>query len=120
MGGAGAGMGSRGMAGGMAAGAGGRTAPTLLSAVEPAEAKKAELNVRQVGSKTFYRKDNRWVDSEVSDQDERKARVVEQFSDEFFRIARTQSAAQNQYLTFDEAILVKIDGNVYRIDPVKK
>lgn len=77
------------------------------------------VNVRQVGTKTFFRKENRWVDTEVKPDDEAKAETIEQFSDKFFELARSQSAAQNQYLTFDEAITVNLDGKVYRIDPSK-
>jgi Ca-activated chloride channel homolog len=75
--------------------------------------------VRNLGVKTFYRKADRWVDSEVKPEEDAKAIVVEQFSDEFFKIARNQSAEQNQYFTFEEPVTVRIAGNVYRIDPPK-
>ena len=78
------------------------------------------VNVRQVGTKTFFRKENRWVDAEVKPEDESRAVAIEQFSDKFFELARSQSATQNQYLSFDEAITVNLDGKVYRIDPAKK
>ncbi len=80
---------------------------------------QGQASVRQVGNKTFFRKDNRWVDSEVKPEDEAKARTVEQFSDEFFKLARSQSAEQNQYLSFDEAVTVNLGGQVYRVDPPK-
>ena len=76
-------------------------------------------NVRQVGNKTFYRKAERWVDSEVKPEDDARAKVVEQFSEEFFRIARAQSAEMNQYLGFDEPVTVNLAGQVYRFDPPK-
>ncbi len=75
--------------------------------------------VRNLGVKTFYRKGDRWVDSEVKPEEDAKAIVVEQFSDEFFKLARTQSAEQNQYFTFEEPVTVRIDGKVYRVDPPK-
>ena len=71
--------------------------------------------MRQVGSKTFYRKRGGWVDSAVKDQS--KARVIEQFSDEFFDIARGQSAQLNQYLIFNEEVTVELEGQTYRIVP---
>jgi hypothetical protein len=77
------------------------------------------VNVRQVGTKTFFRKDNRWVDAEVQPDDDAKAETIEQFSDKFFELARSQSATQNQYLTFDEAITVNLDGKIYRIEKAK-
>lgn len=76
-------------------------------------------NVRNLGAKTFYRKDNRWIDSTVKPEEDAKATVVEQFSEEFFKIARDQTAEQNQYLTFEEPVTVAINGRVYRIEPPK-
>ncbi len=86
-----------------------------------AEAKPGGVaaNVRQMGNKTFYRKADRWVDSEVKPEDDARAKVVEQFSDEFFKIARAQSAEMNQYLGFDEPVTVNLAGQVYRFDPPK-
>jgi Ca-activated chloride channel homolog len=81
--------------------------------------KPAEQNVRQVGGKTFYRKANRWVDAEVKPEDDAKAKSVEQFSDEFFRIARSQSAEMNQYMAMDEPVTVNLGGQVYKFDPPK-
>ncbi|MCA1684945.1 MAG: hypothetical protein LC745_02955 [Planctomycetia bacterium] len=79
-------------------------------------AKPIGASVRQVGTKTFFRKENRWVDSEVKAEDEAKAVVVRQFSDEFFRLARDQKSELNQYLTFDEPVTVNLDGRTYRFE----
>ena len=84
----------------------------------PARAESKD-SVRNLGAKTFYRKGDRWVDSQVKPEEDAKAIVVEQFSDEFFKLARDQSAEQNQYLTFEEPVTVLIAGKVYRIDPPK-
>lgn len=73
-------------------------------------------SVRHVGSKTFYYKDDRWIDSTVTPEREREARKLTQFSDEFFRVARGQSTTLNQYLTFAEPVTVDLDGTVYRIE----
>ena len=64
-------------------------------------------------------RDNRWVDSEVKPDQEARAIVLEQFSDEFFKVARDQTAEQNQYFSFEEPVTVAIAGRVYRIDPPK-
>jgi Ca-activated chloride channel family protein len=102
-----------GMGGGMG-GMGGR----MMGRAE-AKAEGFAANVRQVGGKTFYRKAERWVDSEVKPEDDAKAKTVEQFSDEFFKIARAQSAEMNQYMAFDEPVTVNLAGQVYRFDPPK-
>ena len=136
------GMGGMGMAGGMMAGRGGTAAGPALakspytqgsaSSIQPfngipAADQKGQIAgkpvmksaVRNVGVKTFYRKGDRWVDSLVKPEEDAKAIVVEQFSDEFFKLARDQSAEQNQYLTFEEPVTVLIAGKVYRIEPPK-
>jgi Ca-activated chloride channel family protein len=75
--------------------------------------------VRRIGSKTFYFKNQRWVDSTVKPDEDARAVVVKQFSDEFFKIAESQKTEFNQYLTFREPVTVKLDGKVYRFDPDK-
>ncbi len=79
----------------------------------------AVANLRQLGAKTFYRKGERWVDSTVKPEDEARAVVVAQFSDAFFKLAEGQSPEMNQYLTFDDAVTVNLEGKTYRIDPAK-
>jgi Ca-activated chloride channel family protein len=79
----------------------------------------AVSTVRQLGKKTFNRKNDRWVDAEVKPEDEAKAVVIEQFSDAFFTLARAQSSEANQYLTFNEPVTVKLGGQVYRIELAK-
>jgi hypothetical protein len=77
---------------------------------------KVAETVRQVGSKTFYYRDRGWIDSTVGPEEASKAVVLKQFSDDYFTLARSQSAEQNQYLTFAERVTVKLGNTVYRID----
>jgi len=74
------------------------------------------LNLRQVGTKTFFRKGDRWVESTLKPEDEAKARVIRQFSDDYFALARGQTTELNQYLTFDETVTVRIGSEIYRIE----
>jgi Ca-activated chloride channel homolog len=76
-----------------------------------------ESKVRQIGGKTFYWKNNRWVDSSVTPDEDAKATVVTQLTDSYFQLARTQKAEYNQYLSQTEPITVKLDGKVYHVDP---
>lgn len=73
--------------------------------------------VRQAGAKIFYRRQQRWVDSTVTPEEDKHAIVIRQFSDEFFELARTQKAEFNQYLAFEEPVTVKLEDKVYRFDP---
>ena len=84
------------------------------------EAESSETTVRQIGAKTFYFKNARWVDSSVKPEEDAKAVKIAQFSDEYFRLARTQKAEYNQYLSQAEPVTVKLEGTVYHIDPAPK
>jgi Ca-activated chloride channel homolog len=92
---------------------------TLALAKDLAGRDVAVGTVRRLGKKTFYRKNDRWVDAEVKPEDEAKAIVVEQFSDAFFTLARAQTAETSPYLTFDETVTVKLGDQVYRIERAK-
>ncbi len=81
------------------------------------EAKAAEQNVRNVGNRTFFRRDGQWVDSQVTKAQETNARRVKQFSDEYFELARTQGRRLSQYLVFDEPVLLNLDNQAYLIEP---
>jgi Ca-activated chloride channel family protein len=121
----GLGAGAGGMMGGMATGAHRSRNPVAdAKAAAPAqlgqglsEEAAQRSSVRHVGSKTFYFKNDRWLDSTVTPDEDSKATVLKQFSDEFFALARNQEAELNQYLTFREPVTVKLDGKVYRFDP---
>jgi len=87
-------------------------------AVASAEA-EAKSAVRNVAQKTFYRRDNRWIDSVVTEELEKKAKRVEQFSDEYFALAERHGKALSQYLVFDEPVLIALDGEALLIEPAK-
>jgi hypothetical protein len=55
----------------------------------------------------------------VKPDDDKKAIVVTQLSDEYFRLARTQKAEYNQYFSQSEPVTVKLEGKVYEIEPLK-
>ncbi len=89
--------------------------------VQDVEGKESVVtSVRQVGAKTFYRKADRWVDSTIKPDQDTKATVIRQFSDEFVELAKAQEAEMNRYLTFDEPVTVNLDGRVYRIEPASR
>ena len=77
-------------------------------------------NVRQIGSKSFFLKEGRWIESTLTHDDESKARLITQFSDEYFRLARAQTSELNQYLTMPEDVTVRLGEKVYRIQQAAK
>jgi Ca-activated chloride channel family protein len=109
------GMGMAGMMMGRAPAAG--AAPVVARDAEGRE--QVVGNVRRVGDKTFYRRGGRWVDASVTEEAEKKAKTIEQFSDAYFKLAEGQSAEMNQYLTFEEPVTVELGGEVYNIERPK-
>ena len=76
-------------------------------------------SVRQVGAKTFYFKDNRWIDSTVKPDEDAKAKVIRQFSDDSSAWPGRSRPSSNQYLTFTEPVTLRLAETVYRIDPAE-
>lgn len=110
------GAGGRGGIEGMALGqpVGGANRPTSTLSVKAGGAPQPTM--RQVGAKTFFRRNNRWIDADVKPEEEAKAIVIEQFTDDYFKVANSQPATSNQYLTFEDEVLVKLDGKVYQVN----
>jgi len=81
------------------------------------EAAAAQQNVRNIGNRTFFRRDGQWVDSQVSKDQEAKAQRIKQFSDEYFDLARRHGRTISQYLVFDEPVLLNLDNQAYLIEP---
>jgi Ca-activated chloride channel family protein len=72
--------------------------------------------VQNVGLKCFFKRENRWVDSTVTEEQIAKAVKVRQFSDEYFALAEKHGRTMSQYLVFDEPVLVSIDNQCYWIE----
>ncbi|MBX9788484.1 MAG: VWA domain-containing protein [Pirellulales bacterium] len=72
--------------------------------------------VQNVGTKCFFKRENRWVDSTVTEEQIAKAVKVRQFSDEYFALAEKHGRTMSQYLVFDEPALVLIDNQCYLIE----
>ncbi len=73
--------------------------------------------VRNIGGKSFYRRDRQWIDASVDDEKEKNAIAIVQFSDEYFALAAKHGRKLSQYLVFDEPVVVDLQGQAYRIDP---
>ncbi|MAG17280.1 MAG: hypothetical protein CMJ21_04335 [Phycisphaerae bacterium] len=76
---------------------------------------RAQHAIRQIGDKTFYRRDGQWIDSTVMQKEQEAAVRIIMFSDAYFKLVRSQSAALNRYLTFREPVTVRIKGKVYQV-----
>jgi Ca-activated chloride channel homolog len=100
---------------------GGAAAAAAATAGEAELADEAESvqMVRSIGTKSFYRRGDRWVDSSVTEEQERQAQRVVQFSDDYFKLADRHGRKLSQYLVFDEPVLVALEGETYLIEPAE-
>ena len=72
-----------------------------------------EAQIKQVGSKTFYREpDGRWVDSDYDGKAETKK--VQAFSDDYFALAK-KTPELGKYLALSQHLVVVLDKIVYEI-----
>ena len=79
-------------------------------------------NVRQVGNQAVYRRGRLWIAANATkidlERDKDKIRTIERFSEEYFRLVRANSVAENQVIASqqaDEELLIELRGQVYRI-----
>jgi Ca-activated chloride channel family protein len=73
--------------------------------------------VRNVGQKTYFRKNNQWEDSTVTPEQAKNAIRVTQYSKEYFELASAHGGTLAKYLAFDEPVLVNLGTKTYQIDP---
>ena len=103
------------------AGQGGRAGGVSMMPASVAGAEQeivqAEQSVRQIGSRTFYRRNSQWIDSSVTKDQEKNQKRIKQFSDEYFTLAQRHGRTLAQYMTLDEPVLVSLAGQAYLIEP---
>ena len=71
--------------------------------------------VKNVNGRAFYYKDNRWVDGSLNESEVKAASEVKQFTEEWFELSRQNSMEMNSLMTFDKEVVVRLNGQSYRI-----
>jgi hypothetical protein len=66
-----------------------------------------------VGRKTLFRRGEQWVDSSVTEEEQRSAKKIERYSREYFDLVERHGKHVAQYLAIEEPVCVKLDGKVY-------
>ena len=97
-------------------GAGGALAPVAGDDGKGEAAKDADNiaeNVRHVGAKVFYRRDKQWIDSAVSEEQQKNPIKIERYSHDYFDLVERFGHDVAQYMTFDEPVVVEIHGKAY-------
>jgi Ca-activated chloride channel homolog len=80
------------------------------------EADKIVQNVRQLGSKTFYRRADRWIDGAVPEKQEKPATKLARFSSEYFGLIDKFGRDVAKYLAQDEPVTFELGGQVYEVE----
>jgi hypothetical protein len=68
---------------------------------------------RQIGRKTFFERDGRLVDSNVTAEQEKSARKIERYSPEYFQLVEKYGKHVAQYLALDEPVLINLGDETY-------
>jgi Ca-activated chloride channel family protein len=74
-------------------------------------------SVRRLGNKSFFCRNGQWNDSTVTEEQEKRATRIKQYSPEFFDLVKRQDATRALYFAFDEPVLLNLDGDAYLIEP---
>lgn len=77
---------------------------------------KVVQNVRQIGRKAFFRRDQRWIDSSLTPDQEKNVVKVQRFSTQYFELIDKYPGETSKYLSFDEPVTLLLDGQAYEID----
>ena len=79
--------------------------------------------IRRIGTKTFFLRANRYVDSDATKEQIESAKTIEQFSDQYFTLLNDLADESKTYLAQEKEILVVINDIAYIIkapvDPPK-
>jgi Ca-activated chloride channel homolog len=70
-------------------------------------------NCIAVGRKTLFRRGEQWVDSSVTEEEQKTATKIERYSREYFDLVERHGKHVAQYLAIEEPVCVKLDGRVY-------
>ena len=77
------------------------------------EAAKVAENVRSIGSKVFYRRGDKWVDSTVTAAQEKQPIKIERYSKDYFDLIDKFGSSVAKYMTFDQPVVIELDGKAY-------
>ncbi|MCS7238409.1 MAG: VIT domain-containing protein [Thermoguttaceae bacterium] len=94
-----------------------RASEGVVAQLAEGEQIRAQANIRQLGDRTFFNRRGRWIQSSLSEAQEKQAKRVQMFSDEFFALVARYGRRLTQYLVNAEPIVLELDGQVYLFEP---
>jgi len=69
--------------------------------------------VMNVGARSFYRRDNKWVDSRVTEKMRSEPIKIKRYSKEYFALIHKHGKDVARYLAIDEPVVLELDGKAY-------
>jgi Ca-activated chloride channel family protein len=79
-------------------------------------------SVLSIGNQTLYKRGKLWIAANAKgvdlSKDEHKIKVIERFSEEYFKLVRGNTPAENAILAYqrpDEELVIKLRGQLYRV-----
>lgn len=70
-------------------------------------------NVLNVGSRTFFRQGNQWVDSRLNEEKQQKAKKIARYSKEYFDLVAKHGKDVAKYLAMEGEVMLELDGEAY-------
>ncbi len=70
-------------------------------------------SVQTIGNRAFYRDGARWVESQVTKEQQAKVIEVERYSDQYFELVRKHGKPLTACLVMDEPVVLELAGQVY-------
>lgn len=101
---------SGGIAGG---GFGFKKLPAKRGSVAAAEKADTVQTIQSVGTKTFYRRANRWVDSSLTEKQAKAVKQIKRYSSEYFDLVSKHGKGIAKYLAIEGEVTVVIAGQAY-------
>jgi len=69
--------------------------------------------IQNVGNKTFFYRDQCWVDSAATDASKKNTRKITRYSDEYFELVTRYGKHVAKYLALEGHVIVVLDGQAY-------
>jgi Ca-activated chloride channel homolog len=90
--------------------------PAVVDGKSLGELKSKKNPIETIGEKTFYWKNDRWRDADVTADGEKNPIRIKPFSDEYFALAAKENGRFAKCLALDGPVLIVLDGKTYLIE----
>jgi Ca-activated chloride channel homolog len=80
---------------------------------DAAEDSSVVTTVLNVGTKTFFRRHERWEDSVLTEQQLKSVKRIERYSDEYFALSRQYGKEVAKYLALEGSVVIVLGDQAY-------